>query len=351
MSFDPDLAKHYALQVWKYKQGDVVTGMIRIGDALGLYGALADAGRVTADELATSLGFSERFLVEWLYSQAAAGLVEYEDGEFWMIEEARSVLVNEDSLLFAGGAMAPPLNPEHFDLILESIRTGKGFTYGEMGDEVATDMDRSAGAWQRTFLPTVVIPQIAGIPEKLAEGGRVLEIGCGSGVAIEAMASAFPNSTFLGLDPSAAAVAMAEARLAEAPNAQVRAMAAEDLAADDGPFDLAIALDCMHDMARPDIVAERVRSAIADSGAWLIKDIRSAGTYEGNQRNPVLAMMYGFSVASCLPSSLSVPDGLGLGTLGLDPETLTAMMEAAGFASTSILEADDPTHFYYEIRP
>lgn len=351
MAYDLDRASEYALRVWKYKEGDVVARMMRVGDALGLYAALSDAGRSTAADLAGRLGYSERFLQEWLYGQAAAGLVEHDAGEFWMIDEARSVLVNEDSLLFAAGALAPPETKEHFDLIVGAIRTGEGFSYGDMGGEVAADMDRSAGAWQRTFLPSVVIPQIDGLPARLRAGARVLEIGCGSGVALHALAMAYPNSVFVGIDPSPAAVILADARLDGLANASVDALDAETLEPSADPFDLVLALDCMHDMPRPDIVSARVRSVIAEEGVWLIKDIKTGGSFEANQSNPVLALMYGYSVSSCLPSGASRPDGLALGTLGFDPATVDSMMKTAGFETIRRIEADDPTHFYYEIRP
>lgn len=351
MSFDPDVAKDYALRVWKYKEGEIVTRMIRVGDALGLYEALVASGRTTAADLAANLSYSERFVREWLFSQAAAGLVEHEDGEFWMLDEAGPVLVNEDSLMFAGGVLAPAETPDHFARVLEAVRTGRGFSYEDMGDGMVEDLDRSAGAWQRTFLPMVVLPQLDGVPEKLSAGGRVLEIGCGTGVALEALAATYPESTFLGLEPSASATTRASERLARLANVAVRVQAAEELDEDEEPFDLVIALDCMHDMARPDLVARRIRTAMADDGVWLIKDIRTAGSYEANRHNPVLAMMYGFSVMSCLPSAMSEPGALGLGTLGLDPDTLRGIIEEAGFTSMRILEADDPVHHYYEVRP
>ena len=107
----------------------------------------------------------------------------------------------------------------------------------------------------------------------------------------------------------------------------------------------------MHDMPRPDLVAASVRSVIAADGAWLIRDMKTAGSFEANRSNPVLALMYGYSVSSCLPSGATTPDGLALGTLGFDPETVETMMADAGFASVRRLEADDPTHYYYEITP
>jgi hypothetical protein len=104
-------------------------------------------------------------------------------------------------------------------------------------------------------------------------------------------------------------------------------------------------------MTQPAAAIAAVRSAIADDGTWLIKDIRSGGTWEEKQRNPVLALMYGTSVATCMSSALSEPGGAGLGTLGLDPELAEEMCRAAGFSQFRIHDLEDPVNLYYEVRP
>ena len=55
----------------------VHSGMVVIGERLGLYKALA-AGPVTAAELAAKTSTDERYVREWLASQAAGGYVAYE---------------------------------------------------------------------------------------------------------------------------------------------------------------------------------------------------------------------------------------------------------------------------------
>ena len=51
---DADALKRYSFNVWSYKQGEIVSLMIHIGDRLGLYRALNGAGPVTAAELASA---------------------------------------------------------------------------------------------------------------------------------------------------------------------------------------------------------------------------------------------------------------------------------------------------------
>ena len=83
---------------------------------------------------------------------------------------------------------------------------------------------------------------------------------------------------------------------------------------------------------------------------WLIKEIRSAGDFEKNQKNPMLALMYGFSIASCLQSAMSEPDGLGYGTLGLHTAELTELVQAAGFERIVTHDLGDTTNLYHEVR-
>ena len=166
------------------------------------------------------------------------------------------------------------------------------------------------------------------------------------------MATAFPRSSFEGFDPSRYAIDRARAHLSETDltNVSVQLAGAADLP-DRPTYDFVVTLDCMHDMPRPAETATAIRRAIHADGTWLIKDIRSGATWSDNQRNPMLAMMYGTSVAACLSSGLSEPGGAGLGTLGFHPELAETMCREAGFTSFVVHDLDDPVNLYYEVRP
>jgi hypothetical protein len=73
---DPDLLKLYSFGLFTQLSGAVTAGMIHLGDKLGLFVALADAGRpLTAGELAASTGLDQRWVREWAYNQAAAKII------------------------------------------------------------------------------------------------------------------------------------------------------------------------------------------------------------------------------------------------------------------------------------
>ena len=81
--------------------------LVYIGDKLGLYKAMKDAGRpITSHELANSTRTSERNIREWLANQAAGGYVMYESESqrYWLPTENALALADENSLVYSVGA-------------------------------------------------------------------------------------------------------------------------------------------------------------------------------------------------------------------------------------------------------
>src|SRR5579872_5378718 len=106
---DPDAGALFALKVWQYKQGELVSLMVHLGDRLGLYRALDGAGAVTPGELAARTGLHERWVREWLRGQAAAGLLDTDARaeRFELSPAGAEVLAHEtSSLAFAAGAFS-----------------------------------------------------------------------------------------------------------------------------------------------------------------------------------------------------------------------------------------------------
>jgi 2-polyprenyl-3-methyl-5-hydroxy-6-metoxy-1,4-benzoquinol methylase len=208
------------------------------------------------------------------------------------------------------------------------------------------------GPWARLSLVPTILPALDGVVERLTAGTLVADVGCGAGVALTTLAEAYPHSRFHGYELSRLAVERARARIAEAglTNVEIIDRRAEELP-DRSDYSLVLTFDCLHDMTRPDAAAAAIRHAIADDGTWLVKEIRCDDTWAGNRRNPMLAMFLGFSVASCMSSALSEPDGAGLGTIGLPPRAMERLTRDAGFTRFKLHDFEDPANLYYEVRP
>jgi hypothetical protein len=274
---DADQAALFAFRVWSYKQGEMVSILIHLGDRLGLYRTLDGAGSLTASELAERTGLHERWLREWLRGNAAAELLLSADGEsFELTPEGAAVLAQEESsLLFAAGAFTAPFEPSVIDELADAFRTGIGLPYDRLGPSGAHSTERSLGPWARMALVPRIIPALDGVQERLERGALVVDVGCGAGVALTALASAYPNSTFHGYELSRHALDRAAARVREnaLTNVELFHTRAEELPSD-GRYDFVLTFDCLHDMTRPADTIAAIRGALAHDGTWLIKDIR-----------------------------------------------------------------------------
>lgn len=355
-SIDP--VRLFSFLLFSKLEGAVTAAMVHLGDALGLYRALARLGRpVTSDELAADCGLHERWVREWLHNQAAARLVTHVPGDsdrFTLGPEQVAVLADESSPAFGMGMFHRlPATMEALRHLPESFRSGIGRDYDSHGPDGAVGIERSFEPWNEANLIPTVLPALDGVLDALSSGISVADVGCGAGGAVLLMASRFPASTFSGYDISRFALERANERLAERrlPNAQFADPRERPLPAD-GSIGLVTTFDCIHDMTDPASVVTAIRRALADDGTWLLVDIKAHDDFAANAtRNPMASLMYGISVLSCMSSAMSAPDGAGLGTLGLSERAARELAAEAGFTRFRRLDVEHPVNAFYEIRP
>ena len=351
---DRDKLERFLKQVGDQVSAGFNCALSSLGDELGLYKALQTIGPASSSELAAHTGLHERWLREWLRHQACVGQVDYADGRFGLSPEAAIVLAEEGHpFFFASGFGAVTATYPAIPKLPDAFRTGLGLSYDDHGPACACGIERMSGAMQRQELVPKLLPQVDGIVDKLASGGAVADVGCGSGTALVAMAKAFPESTFVGYDTSSHALERAAANVASAGlgNARVANPLQEPMPAEP-TFDLVSTFDVVHDTTHPAELLRAIRQALSDDGVWLCADIRSFPTFEQNlAEHPMAALLYGFSVTVCMSASLSTPDGAGLGTLGFNEEVARQMSAEAGFTRFETLEYGNAINSFYDIRP
>jgi len=149
--------------------------------------------------------------------------------------------------------------------------------------------------------------------EALHRGLKVLDVGCGSGRALNLRASAFPQSDFTGYDFSAEAISAARAEAARLKLQNVRFMVRD--AATLGElehYDPITAFDAIHDQARPAKVLHSVANALKTDGVFLMQDIAGSSHVHKNLDHPLAVFLYTISCMHCMTVSLALNgDGLG----------------------------------------
>ena len=353
---DVDAIKLYSFQVFSKLEGAVTAGMIHLGDQLGLYKALSEAGQpLTTDELATRTGLNERWVREWAHNQAAAKLITIDaEHRFGLTPEAAAVLATPEHPYYGMGMFHRlPQTMQALEHVRESFRTGIGHDYDSHGPQGAVGIERSFEPWSNANLLPLVLPALDGVVERLRVGASVVDVGCGAGSAALLMAAAFPKSSFTGYDISQYALARAAEKLRDSglPNVSFQDPRDAPMPTDHS-VDLVTTFDCIHDMTQPQQMMSAIRAAIKPDGVWLLVDIKALDTFEQNARkNPMASLMYGISVLSCMSSALSEPGGEGLGTLGLPESRARSMAAAAGFTQFRRLEIEHGVNAFYEVRP
>ncbi|HQZ33017.1 MAG TPA: class I SAM-dependent methyltransferase [Ilumatobacteraceae bacterium] len=353
---DSDALKMFSYQVFTKLEGAVTAGMIHLGDQLGLYTTMKQAGQpLTTAELADRAGLAERWVREWAHNQAAARLIVADsEGCFSLTPEAAVVFATPDHPAYGMGMFHRlPQTMHALEDVRESFRTGVGHDYDSHGPQGAVGIERSFEPWSNANLLPTVLPSVDGLVERLQAGACVVDIGCGAGSAVLLMAKEFPKSTFHGYDISQYALARAAQKLEDSGlhNASFDDPRQSPMPADNS-VNFITTFDCIHDMTQPTEMMRRIRHAIKPDGVWLLVDIKALDTFEENARkNPMASLMYGISVLSCMSSALSEADGEGLGTLGLSENKARAMAQAAGFTRFRKLDVDHSVNAFYEVRP
>ena len=329
----------------------VHAGMVVIGEKLGLYKALA-TGPMTSAELAAATKTDERYVREWLASQAAGGYITYDEkaGKFSLSEEQAFTLAKDDSPAYLPGAFELALGSlAAVPRIAESFRTGAGMGWHEHADGVFHGCEKFFRPGYAANLVSAWIPALEGVKEKLEAGAKVADVGCGKGASTLLMAKAFPKSTFYGFDYHDKSIEGArESARQEGIADRVKFEVAKAKEYPGKGYDFVAVFDCLHDMGDPVGAAAHVRQSLAEDGTWMIVEPFANDNLKDNL-NPVGRVYYAFSTLLCTPCSRSQEVGLCLGAQAGESR-VRGVVTSAGF-SRFRRASETPFNIVYEARP
>ncbi len=326
---------------------------VYLGDRLGWYASLAADGPATPDELAERTGTDARYAREWLEQQAVAGLLAVDgDHRFSMPDGHAEVLVDPVSInLMAPLSRMVVAALGRLPAVAEAYRTGAGVEWESYG----ADMREGQAAFNRPALTHLLGTEwLPGAPDVHARlradpPARIADIGCGEGWSTIAMARAYPNAKFVGVDLDAPSIEAARRHAADAGVGDRVEFRHADAAALEGDFDAALIVEAVHDMANPVPVLAAVRGALREGGSLIVVDERVAETFTA-PGDDIERFMYGWSITTCLPDGRSRQPSRATGTV-MRPDTLRAYATEAGFGSVEVLAVENDFFRFYQLRP
>jgi SAM-dependent methyltransferase len=351
MQIDSEKLNQFLGQVVGEMGAAMNAALVLIGDKLGLYRAMAGAGAMTAEELASKTGTDARYVREWLSAQAAGGYVTYNaaDKSFTLPDEQAFALAMPDSPAYLPGAfhiISAVIKDE--PKLLEAFRTGDGVGWDEHDAALFEGTERFFRPNYAANLISNWIPALNGIEEKLKQGARVADVGCGHGASTILMAQAYPSSQFVGFDYHGPSVGWARRSAARAgvKNASFEVATAKDFHG--AKYDFVTFFDCLHDMGDPIGAAQHVREMLNPEGAWMIVEPFAHDHLENNL-NPIGRVFYCASTMICTPASRAQEVGLCLGAQAGELRMRKVVTEG-GF--TRFRRATEtPFNLVYEAQP
>jgi pimeloyl-ACP methyl ester carboxylesterase/2-polyprenyl-3-methyl-5-hydroxy-6-metoxy-1,4-benzoquinol methylase len=329
---------------------------VYLGTRLALYQTLHELGPLTSAELAAAAGIDRRYAREWCEQQAVAGMLHVDDPgadegtrRYRLPAQHAAVLVDtDDPAHVAPFADAVVGVASALDEVVDAYRSGAGVPYAHYGEAFR----RGQGGINRPAFSSDLLAWLAaaGLDQRLARpGSRLADVGCGQGWSTISVARAYPHADVVGYDLDGPSIADAR-RFAEARGSTARFVAADVATlAGDGPFDVVLLLETLHDLAHPVDALRSCRAALHDAGAVLVADeaVADRFTAPGDQLE---RLMYGWSISHCLPSARVDGTADAIGTV-LRADTLRALALEAGFQAATPLDVDAGFFRLYLLTP
>ena len=257
--------------------------LIYLGLELGLFRRLLDAGAdgMTPQELAEAAGCDAGAIEVWVWAADSHDLAAFEGGRLTVDSETAAVLLDERAPEFLGGQFVHAVVASlDWDRMADFFRTGRPFR--DRPDRYRVAIERLTVQDIAVFFQEALsaLPQL--IVDLAGPGGRVLDVHCGGGRWLIAMARRFPALELVGVEFEPDSVDRAQRNVESAGLADRIRIEHGDLAAPghDGEFDLAYFQYALHMLPDPAAALRAAWVALRPSGRLLVMDWPLPSTVE-----------------------------------------------------------------------
>jgi SAM-dependent methyltransferase len=250
------------------------TWIVYLGLELGLFAHLRAAGRdgLSASELADASGCAPGAIGAWFWAADAHALAELRDDRLVLDDDTAIILLDEARPEFLGG--------QFVHSVIASLDWGEMLEFFRTGQPIRHRPDRYRQSIERLTVQDVAVffqealaelPQLVG---ELAAGGRVVDIHCGGGRWLIAMAQRFPELELVGIEFEPDSAARAGTNVTAAGLSQRVEILQGDVSslASAGAFDLAYFQYALHQLSDPVAALRAAWSALRQGGRLLVLD-------------------------------------------------------------------------------
>lgn len=353
--FDAARAEAFAGRLLTTLNNGALCLMVSVGHRTGVFDAMRTLPPATSAEIASAAKLNERYVREWLGAMVTGGIVEYDPAtRRYALPAEHAAFVtraaNADNMAVFAQYVSVLGGVE--DDIVECFKRGGGVPYSRY-PRFHEVMAEDSGQSVLSSLETHILPLVPGLTDRLAQGIRMLDIGCGRGRIVHRLAALYPKSRFTGLDLSEEAIDYARGTARDHGLTNVEFTVADlsdfDEKAEPEAYDFITTFDAVHDQARPLNVLKGIHRALKPDGVYLMQDISGTGHVHKDAEHPLGPLLYTVSCMHCMTVSLA-QGGEGLGAMWGEEKT-REYLSRAGFRSvTTNRLAHDLQNNWYTVQ-
>ena len=250
------------------------TWLVYLGVELGLFERLRDAGTtgLTPSGLAEATGCVAGAVDAWLWAADAHELVTLDEGRATVDRATADILLDATRPEFLGG--------QFVHSVVASLDWDGMLTYFRSGVPIAERPDRYRASIERLTVQDIAVffgEALAALPQHVADlsrGGRVVDVHCGGGRWLIAMAQRFPALELVGVEFQPDSVLRATANVAAAGLRDRIAIHQADVTSPDkvAAYDLAYFQYALHQLPQPVESLRAAWAALRPSGWLLVLD-------------------------------------------------------------------------------
>ncbi len=260
-------------RIFEWRRGFNTIHLIDLGVHLGLFRTLAQAPGLSGAELATKLALHAPYVEVWCKTAYGLEILDADTaGKYRLAPHFDAILASPTHPRYLGGyvRLGTEVAADDFRRCREAFQSGMAKPFQGRGEHFNQAIAESTQGLQ-IVTAKKILPGLAGLPERLAAGGAILEIGCGTGNFLLQAAKAFPGAKLAGVDIDDESLAQAQAKIANAGLASRISLHKEKVDDATGAFDAVVMIEVLHEIApsiRPAVVSAAARTIKA--GGWMV---------------------------------------------------------------------------------
>ncbi len=291
--------------MWDYLKGFHAVHLIDIGGKLGLFDAIAAAdGGASAAQLAQSLDLHPPYVDILCRTAYAYQLLEGDDGEepvYRLAPHFDTILVDRRHPRYLAPYFkgATSYYAEDFARYPEYLRSGSIYSFQDHGQEFS-DAIATTTAGFHAIIARRMLPAIPGLKEKLADGAKVLDMGCGAAGLLMRIAEAHLKAECVGVDVDRHGIDLANQRVADAGLAdrvRVELIDGGEIAHAD-EFDVVTMFEVLHEIpvaVRPQVIANCHKALKPGAPLFILDETYPADLAGLRARDHALAVQTAFN--------------------------------------------------------